>query len=172
MIGNWQENFPLGTSDPDPAPRSEKCGNCGIWRVVHDGVVEKCPNCGDDEYNRDYALDKGIKKFIIKNMKYVMVAMFTVCMGFLAYLFGILITNQNLSASEAHLTWVACGVLLLAATISISYAARLGLREDKLKEEYIRHQISKVADGYFVNPPPDSMLKQCNKSCWLKRLFK
>ena len=29
---------------------SEKCGNCGIYREVKDGIVEQCPNCGDDEY--------------------------------------------------------------------------------------------------------------------------
>jgi hypothetical protein len=27
-----------------------KCGNCSTWRQVHDGIVEMCPYCGDDEY--------------------------------------------------------------------------------------------------------------------------
>jgi NADH pyrophosphatase NudC (nudix superfamily) len=25
------------------------CGNCGVPRFVHDGILEKCPKCGDDE---------------------------------------------------------------------------------------------------------------------------
>lgn len=30
---------------------SIKCGNCGVYREVLDSfMVEKCPNCGDDEY--------------------------------------------------------------------------------------------------------------------------
>jgi predicted RNA-binding Zn-ribbon protein involved in translation (DUF1610 family) len=30
---------------------SEKCGNCGVYRMVNDdGMVEHCPNCGDEEY--------------------------------------------------------------------------------------------------------------------------
>jgi|GEM_PF-3627437 len=30
---------------------TEKCGNCGIERIVDDeGMVERCGNCGDDEY--------------------------------------------------------------------------------------------------------------------------
>ena len=36
-----------------PLAPSEKtmyeCGNCGVPRFVHDGILEKCPNCGDDE---------------------------------------------------------------------------------------------------------------------------
>jgi uncharacterized Zn finger protein (UPF0148 family) len=26
-----------------------ECGNCGVPRFVHGGVLEACPNCGDDE---------------------------------------------------------------------------------------------------------------------------
>lgn len=26
-----------------------ECGNCGVPRFEHDGILEKCPNCGDDE---------------------------------------------------------------------------------------------------------------------------
>ena len=29
---------------------SRECGNCRVWRQVKDGIVEKCPNCGDEEY--------------------------------------------------------------------------------------------------------------------------
>lgn len=30
---------------------SVKCGNCGTYRMIQDSsMVEKCPNCGDDEY--------------------------------------------------------------------------------------------------------------------------
>ena len=29
---------------------SEQCGNCGVYREIKDGIVEKCPNCGDDEW--------------------------------------------------------------------------------------------------------------------------
>lgn len=30
---------------------STECGNCGVFREVgEDGLVETCPNCGDDEY--------------------------------------------------------------------------------------------------------------------------
>lgn len=30
---------------------SFKCGNCGTYRMVRDNyIVEKCPYCGDDEY--------------------------------------------------------------------------------------------------------------------------
>jgi len=25
------------------------CGNCGVPRFVHGGILEACPNCGDDE---------------------------------------------------------------------------------------------------------------------------
>lgn len=27
------------------------CGNCGVPRFIHHGIVETCPNCGDDEYD-------------------------------------------------------------------------------------------------------------------------
>ncbi len=26
-----------------------ECGNCGVARFEHDGIIEKCLNCGDDE---------------------------------------------------------------------------------------------------------------------------
>lgn len=26
-----------------------ECGNCGVPRFVHNGILEACPNCGDDE---------------------------------------------------------------------------------------------------------------------------
>ncbi len=26
-----------------------ECGNCGVPRFEHGGIIEKCPNCGDDE---------------------------------------------------------------------------------------------------------------------------
>ena len=26
-----------------------ECGNCGVPRFVHGGILEACPNCGDDE---------------------------------------------------------------------------------------------------------------------------
>lgn len=30
---------------------TEKCGNCGVFRDINDdGVVERCPQCGDDDY--------------------------------------------------------------------------------------------------------------------------
>ncbi len=28
-----------------------QCGNCGVFRTVKEWIVEKCPNCGDDEYD-------------------------------------------------------------------------------------------------------------------------
>ena len=32
--------------------QSVKCGNCGTFRTVgQDFIVEKCSNCGDDEYD-------------------------------------------------------------------------------------------------------------------------
>ena len=36
---------------------SIECGNCDVFRKVNGaGEVEKCPNCGDDEYSLvDYA---------------------------------------------------------------------------------------------------------------------
>jgi predicted nucleic acid-binding Zn-ribbon protein len=30
--------------------QSYVCGNCGVFREIKDGMVEKCPNCGDDEF--------------------------------------------------------------------------------------------------------------------------
>jgi Zn finger protein HypA/HybF involved in hydrogenase expression len=36
---------------PSDEVQPQKCGNCGTWRQVSDYVVEKCPLCGDDEYN-------------------------------------------------------------------------------------------------------------------------
>lgn len=31
--------------------QSVKCGNCGTYRMIQDNfMVEKCPKCGDDEY--------------------------------------------------------------------------------------------------------------------------
>jgi hypothetical protein len=27
-----------------------ECGNCGVHREIYYGMVEKCPNCKDDEY--------------------------------------------------------------------------------------------------------------------------
>lgn len=38
-------------------PDSEKCGNCGTYRMCHDGIIEKCPNCGDDEYEKGVTPD-------------------------------------------------------------------------------------------------------------------
>lgn len=29
----------------------QPCGNCGTYREVHEFIVGKCPNCGDDEYD-------------------------------------------------------------------------------------------------------------------------
>lgn len=29
----------------------QRCGNCGVYREVHELIVEKCPNCNDDEYD-------------------------------------------------------------------------------------------------------------------------
>ena len=26
-----------------------ECGNCGVARFEHGGIIEKCPNCDDDE---------------------------------------------------------------------------------------------------------------------------
>jgi rubrerythrin len=26
-----------------------ECGNCGVPRFEHAGIIEKCPHCGDDE---------------------------------------------------------------------------------------------------------------------------
>ena len=31
-------------------PISVKCGNCGVYRMKRDNIIEQCPNCGDDEY--------------------------------------------------------------------------------------------------------------------------
>lgn len=28
---------------------TEVCGNCGFERIVRDGLIEKCPVCGDEE---------------------------------------------------------------------------------------------------------------------------
>lgn len=28
---------------------SVECGNCGTWRTVENGIVQKCSYCGDDE---------------------------------------------------------------------------------------------------------------------------
>ena len=35
----------------NPPEVSIKCGNCGVYRMVSMGVVEKCLNCEDDEYD-------------------------------------------------------------------------------------------------------------------------
>ena len=37
----------LSTSKPDETVTL--CGNCGVPRFVHSGIIEKCPLCGDDE---------------------------------------------------------------------------------------------------------------------------
>jgi len=35
----------------------EQCGNCETYRAVVNGVIEKCPNCGDDEIELDAVAD-------------------------------------------------------------------------------------------------------------------
>ena len=35
----------------------EQCGNCGTYRAVRNGIIEKCPNCGDDEIELDAVAD-------------------------------------------------------------------------------------------------------------------
>ncbi|RPJ28032.1 MAG: hypothetical protein EHM33_06000 [Chloroflexi bacterium] len=35
----------------DESSNMELCGNCGVPRFIHDGTLEKCPNCGDDEWD-------------------------------------------------------------------------------------------------------------------------
>lgn len=34
---------------PDKTVIASPCLNCGVFRVIENGVMEKCPNCGDDE---------------------------------------------------------------------------------------------------------------------------
>lgn len=34
---------------PDITVVTQPCGNCGTYRVITGVIVEKCPNCGDDE---------------------------------------------------------------------------------------------------------------------------
>jgi len=36
---------------PSDEVEPQKCGNCGTYRTVTDYMVEKCPNCGDNEYS-------------------------------------------------------------------------------------------------------------------------
>lgn len=31
--------------------RPQRCGNCGVYRAVNNLEVQKCPKCGDDEYD-------------------------------------------------------------------------------------------------------------------------
>jgi len=41
-----QRNGAAGAEDVAP---DEPCGNCGTFRTVRNGVIEKCRNCGDDD---------------------------------------------------------------------------------------------------------------------------
>lgn len=37
--------------DSEDGVESQKCHNCGTFRESKDYIVEKCPNCGDEEYD-------------------------------------------------------------------------------------------------------------------------
>ena len=63
-------------------------------------------------------------------MKAVMIAIFTVCMGYSAYIFGNLTTKQ-LTAVQIKTDWIWFSLLILASILSIIYASILGNREDK-----------------------------------------
>lgn len=57
------EDWSLSASSVSPTPREpatpirkasseaiyHECGNCGVPRFEHGGILEACPNCGDDE---------------------------------------------------------------------------------------------------------------------------
>jgi hypothetical protein len=77
-------------------------------------------------------------------MKHVMIAIFTVSMGFLAYVFGILITNQQLTDYQTNIAWVGCGILIFASISSIGYACVLGYREKKKKNRKIQLELENL----------------------------
>jgi exosome complex RNA-binding protein Csl4 len=37
------------STGPDSTVITAPCGNCGTYRTIHDSIMEKCPNCGEDE---------------------------------------------------------------------------------------------------------------------------
>lgn len=37
------------SATPDIMVISAPCGNCGVYRKIENGVMQKCTNCGDDE---------------------------------------------------------------------------------------------------------------------------
>lgn len=37
--------------------QSQQCGNCGTYRTVENGIVEKCSYCGDDEIDLSEPID-------------------------------------------------------------------------------------------------------------------
>jgi len=84
---------------------------------------------------------KRTRQFGVRRMKNVMIAVFAASMGLVGYLFGILVTNHDLTAYQTHLTWTGFGILLLAAILSISWACVLGYREDKEKHRIMQLQI-------------------------------
>ena len=53
-LRDYPDCFEECGSDVCDAPlfsESVKCGNCGAYREISMGLVEKCPNCDDDEYD-------------------------------------------------------------------------------------------------------------------------
>lgn len=65
MTESFDPYFDLPNADPPWLTRviennGENCGNCGQWRLLSNPIVERCPNCGDDEYNINEAAGQEI----------------------------------------------------------------------------------------------------------------
>ena len=85
------------------------------------------------------------EQFIIRHMKYIMVAIFTVCMGGLFYLFTFAVSEMDkMIQNQLNLLWIGCILLLLASILSIWYACVLGSREDKAKRRKIELEIENL----------------------------
>jgi len=76
-------------------------------------------------------------------MKHVMIAIFTVCMGYSAYIFGNLTTKQ-LTDEQTHTNWIWFALLILVSILSIGYACVLGRREDKKQHRKIEIDIENL----------------------------
>jgi len=65
MVRNYGDHFEiieLGdgvdfATKPDITVISSPCGNCGVYRMITKGIMEKCPNCGDDETDLNEEID-------------------------------------------------------------------------------------------------------------------
>lgn len=95
-----------------------------------------------------------IKWFIIRHMKYVMVAIFTVCMGAVVYLFTFTVSNINkMAQDQLILLWIASGLLLLASIVSIWRACILGQRDDDREIERVITELDLANKIRKENPP-------------------